>query len=600
MKVEEDEVEVFPLHHNLRLGDSFRDSGMPVQEDELNEDPIEHKCLYITGKIVSWLGWILCCMGIIMISSMGYLLIELVILFCLIIMFIKFILECYEKSSYYQKNKKQIYQDFFSKQNVIRHCKIFREVYKKNSMTVLSQLLLIVILMFVLPIYMSGSCICFFNEGWGLPIGGGGINWSSAISRSLSLDPVCPSGTICHVYPTLPEAANTSVFINIHSALDIQDITVSYDTESNFMLTQSLQSSVKTKYFTPKGIETNGQRNVHTALLTGLVPGTMYIIQIQYNHKTKTVKYKTPPDTDKPLVVALGGDVGNTKTSSQTINTMSGMFAPDIYYVGGDIAYDNDLRQCYYAYDLFIKQFEDTFGKVGYMVPIILSVGNHDVGYDPNPKYSIVKDESGPFYFLYFPQHTTGNMSDLIPNPPQRQSNHYHVLGNALFISLDTGYDKSYFEQTSWLENLAKSYPHLPKFANYHNPIFTPCGQDFEDQFYALASWAPLFDEYRFMAIFEHHKHVLSRSVPLRNGQKSDEGLYYLGQGAWGVIPRMGCGPPIFNSSGVFQDYGDVNNFWIMKIDSSSDTVSYTAYSPSGSVLIETFNQTISKYVSSA
>jgi len=45
---------------------------------------------------------------------------------------------------------------------------------------------------------------------------------------------------------------------------------------------------------------------------------------------------------------------------------------PDIFFVGGDIAYDDNFNTCYYTWDFYIQGLEDAFEELGYMIPIVL------------------------------------------------------------------------------------------------------------------------------------------------------------------------------------------------------------------------------------
>ena len=78
---------------------------------------------------------------------------------------------------------------------------------------------------------------------------------------------------------------------------------------------------------------------------------------------------------------------------------------PHIILIGGDVSYDNGHIHCYYSNDLFLNIFEERFAYMGRVVPFILSVGNHDVGYSDYANYNItVCNERGPLYFTLFPQ----------------------------------------------------------------------------------------------------------------------------------------------------------------------------------------------------
>ena len=77
---------------------------------------------------------------------------------------------------------------------------------------------------------------------------------------------------------------------------------------------------------------------------------------------------------------------------------------PHIILIGGDVTYDNGHIHCYYSNDLFLNIFEEQFAYMGRVVPFILSVGNHDVGFNDYANYNIsVSNEKGPLYFILFP-----------------------------------------------------------------------------------------------------------------------------------------------------------------------------------------------------
>lgn len=55
-------------------------------------------------------------------------------------------------------------------------------------------------------------------------------------------------------------------------------------------------------------------------------------------------------------------------------------YNPDLVIIGGDVAYDNAMLNCYYSWDLMLSAFEKAYLPLGRLVPIIVAVGNHDVG----------------------------------------------------------------------------------------------------------------------------------------------------------------------------------------------------------------------------
>ena len=130
-------------------------------------------------------------------------------------------------------------------------------------------------------------------------------------------------------------------------------------------------------------------------------------------------KYKTLPGEDaKEIKMAVGGDVGfegdGEKITKNLVN-----YNPDVLIIGGDIAYDDGMRSCFYSWDNFYWIFEDLNREVGRMIPLILSIGNHDVGYDAlaSVKTDMAIDKV-PYFFLFNPQHLSGNNKFLsVPSP---------------------------------------------------------------------------------------------------------------------------------------------------------------------------------------
>jgi hypothetical protein len=48
--------------------------------------------------------------------------------------------------------------------------------------------------------------------------------------------------------------------------------------------------------------------------------------------------------------------------------------------MGGDIAYDNNIPACSYTWDYFLNMYGQITATLGYMMPIVTTVGNHDAG----------------------------------------------------------------------------------------------------------------------------------------------------------------------------------------------------------------------------
>jgi hypothetical protein len=82
-------------------------------------------------------------------------------------------------------------------------------------------------------------------------------------------------------------------------------------------------------------------------------------------------------------------------------------YDPHVLIIGGDNAYDNGMRTCFYSCDNLYDIFNSLNRDLNGMVPVIFSVGNHDVGFDAlaGVKIDFSNTENLPYYFLYYPQH---------------------------------------------------------------------------------------------------------------------------------------------------------------------------------------------------
>jgi hypothetical protein len=95
-------------------------------------------------------------------------------------------------------------------------------------------------------------------------------------------------------------------------------------------------------------------------------------------------------------------------------------------------------------------------------------------------------------------------------------------------------------EQTRWLEETLaerQRVPHL--FPVYHVPAY-PSVRAFEGAVSARVRehWVPLLERFGVRVAFENHDHAYKRTHPLRAGRQSEDGIVYLGDGAWGVGAR--------------------------------------------------------------
>lgn len=120
-------------------------------------------------------------------------------------------------------------------------------------------------------------------------------------------------------------------------------------------------------------------------------------------------------------------------------------FDPHAIVIGGDIAYDDAMATCYYSWDTFYQIFEGLNNKLNRIVPLVLTVGNHDVGFDALATVQVSPTKEGPFFFAFHPQHyADASTRTGIPDIENRSSIHYHKMGKILMLNLDSGYLLNY------------------------------------------------------------------------------------------------------------------------------------------------------------
>jgi hypothetical protein len=164
----------------------------------------------------------------------------------------------------------------------------------------------------------------------------------------------------------------------------------------------------------------------------------------------------------------------------------------------------------------------------------------------------------------------------------------HQVIGNTVFISLDSKYDQSYAEQAPYLDIISSKYMNYAKFAIYHVPLY-PGFKDDQPSWAiqeGVDAWVGRFEKYKFKGIFENHNHGFKRTKPLKGGKVDEKnGIIYFGDGAWGV-PTVKITNEIKNDEGLFESIGEQNHVWIMELEQDG----YKAYpiDPHGRVFAET------------
>jgi acid phosphatase type 7 len=276
-------------------------------------------------------------------------------------------------------------------------------------------------------------------------------------------------------------------------------------------------------------------RTIHRVSLDGLTPGSEY--RIRFGPGSREFGFRTmPSELSRPVRFVAGGDLRhNQKWMEQTSRAVI-PYDPDFILVGGDLAYADGREDRAYRWHEWFDAYRNALvGENGRLVPMLLAPGNHEVrggywfrdeAYEPTAEH---RARIAPYYYSLF----------AFPGQPG-----YGVIdvGNYLSVILldsdHTGPIEG--EQTAWLERTLRERagrPHL--VPTYHVPAFPsvrPFGGEVNER--VRAHWVPLFERYGVRSVYEAHDHAYKRTHPIREGRIADDGIVYVGDGAWGVGVR--------------------------------------------------------------
>lgn len=296
-------------------------------------------------------------------------------------------------------------------------------------------------------------------------------------------------------------------------------------------------------------------RLINRVEITGLEPNTEY--RFRFREDSEYRKFRTmPEDASEPIRFAIGGDVRHERHMMELTNRQAASYKPDFIKWGGDLAYADGLEERVYRWHEYMEVMKNTLiTDQGRVIPVLAAIGNHEVlGYhyynddhedrQDIPDYTQT-DESrrqiAPYYF------------DLFAFPDQPG---YGVLdfGNYMSILLlDTEHANPIEgRQTEWLKSVLEERENVPHiFPNYHIPAYPSVREpDAHVQELIRDNWLHLFEEYGVRVAFENHDHAYKRTYPLYEGEiDHNDGIVYIGDGAWGVYTRPIAG-------------GDDPDFW--------------------------------------
>jgi len=278
------------------------------------------------------------------------------------------------------------------------------------------------------------------------------------------------------------------------------------------------------------------ERLVHTAEMTGLMPGADY--EFEAGGYDEVFRFRTLPASlegrSEPVRFGVGGDVDIGATADAMTAAISAK-NPDFLVVGGDLAYADGRAQ---NFSRWYRYFESWYHRArttdGRLIPKITAIGNHEVRYGytiyhPDFDNTLAwRQRYAPYFYSLFAF-------------PGNQGHGVLDFGDYLsLVILDTDHSTQIVDQVDWLRgvlDVRRNRPHL--LPVYHVPAYTSF-RPFTDEFSARVRqhWVPLFEQAGVQLAFEHHDHTFSRTKPLLGGVESADGIRYVGDGLWGIGSR--------------------------------------------------------------
>lgn len=362
-----------------------------------------------------------------------------------------------------------------------------------------------------------------------------------------------------HVYLTWGTTdTTTTMTVNYHTWNDFEFSQVHFDTVPR----QGDPAAYQFRRF-GEAVMVPGapKRFVHSVQLTGLAPGTTYyfIVGDAITGFSAERSFRTIPADGRPIRFAIGGDMSNFRPAWKMAKRIAAE-APDAVMVGGDIAYANGGN--YLLWDKWLRRWDARMiAPDGRTIPVILAVGNHELG--GRPYYQRLFDQGGQSYFV----RTFGP--------------------DIACVILDTGSIVPHAgKQTRWLRETLEAHADYPvKLAMYHHPLY-PAHNPFTQRVSVAGRthWLPLFDQFGLTAGFEHDDHLYKRTKPLTGGRVAAGGTLYVGGGAWGMPPRSARRQPYLRRTKRTRN--------VVIADVSADAIEYRAIGTNGKTF-DAFVQTL-------
>lgn len=291
--------------------------------------------------------------------------------------------------------------------------------------------------------------------------------------------------------------------------------------------------------------------SVHVTNLTGSTPYrfTASFVTSIGQKTSRTIIIRTVPalDSTEDVVLIGGGDYAVGVGVGLLRGAIIGASDAQVLYVGGDLAYANNMRTCYLRWDEFLHELTILVNKNGRNLPLLTIPGNHE-----SAGYLAVAPSKINFYYQYHPQYDQD-----FPTPEQLTATyHTHMLGQQLgIVGLDSDLvlrasaQQQYLSaQLEMLRGFSASSPSFTLaqynamrfcIVMYHNSVFRGSTAGPSQPTADMLNYiTPVIDVNKVPLVLEFHEHIYKRTLPINSKgevQATGQGTVYIGDGSLGV-----------------------------------------------------------------
>jgi hypothetical protein len=394
------------------------------------------------------------------------------------------------------------------------------------------------------------------------------VAFTTSFSRLFSAG-VCADDEICHVYAQ-PGSSSATLAVVFHMVVGRRSVGVPVaalgmvcDAATDCPLYTHRQGRLINNADIAED-----RRYIGHVLFADLVPDTLYAATVVFlmsdgSNQSSRRLFRSLPlanESTGDLAVVAGGDYESSGLGHSLL--LKGFAASKndarVIYIGGDLAYENNMRYCYRRLDSVLDDLTELRRNDGSQPLLLTASGNHEAGGWLLATTEEQRRDYFAFYFKYFPsiaEEAYDNVSSYLSESSFyvggsiTSTYHAHEIGGAFWLVLDSNTVNDVKAQVSFIETSLAQWKQRIDAANstgaskivvtYHAPAFPSVTPVDDKRTKALRKTViPILDRYQPYVtwVMEHHDHTYKRTKPLLNLLPVAEGgIVYSGDGSLGV-----------------------------------------------------------------